>query len=138
MSSTYHIVARFFVERLAPEGEEAVGTYEIHEEDVLSSSLYCDSDLDIDNALLIDEDLPKEVGVYVLLYALVVTYSQDYYGEVDVDFDVEWSKVERLSYKEAQDMFRAFTDLTEEELQKIMPDKPEPTIQLAEFTWQKR
>ncbi|TFH08562.1 MAG: hypothetical protein E4H14_06205 [Candidatus Thorarchaeota archaeon] len=136
--SHYFVIGQMYVERLEPtEGKN--DDHEVLEHFQSASTFYADSETDVDQYFIIDRFLPKEPGVYSITYAARLDFTKDYYGEVDVDIDIEWSNVERLTDKEARDTLRAFTDLTEEELQKIIPDKPEePTFQLAEFKWLKR
>jgi hypothetical protein len=99
----YTTLGRMYVERHAPDEGEAVGTFEILEVDGASDTLWAEPLDDLD-WVFNERNLPAEPGIYALSYVIDVSSHTDYWGEVDVDYDVVWSKVVRLSDEETKSL----------------------------------
>jgi hypothetical protein len=117
----YHIIGRIYAERWAPEGTEEVGDFEVLDIHALSDTPYCEAEEDLRWSIFSDTDIPKEPGVYVLMYVASLHPYQDYWGEHDVDIEIEWQKVKRLNEKQAkavidevQGVEESFEDLLKE------------------------
>lgn len=48
------------------------------------------------------EDIPDEEGLYAVQYAATLHWTQDYWGEIDCEADVHWSKITRVDDKDAE------------------------------------
>jgi hypothetical protein len=102
---TYYVVGRLFVERSEPDEGEDVGGYEILDSMGACSYPECDSTMELNETVFCDSDLPKEPGVYALMYGARVIPYQTYEGEHDVDVEIEWTKAIKLKEEAARTIF---------------------------------
>lgn len=56
------------------------------------------------------DDIPDEEGFYAVQYAATISWYTDYWGEVDADPDIHWSKVTKLSEKDEKEFFRQYEE----------------------------
>lgn len=100
--SSYYVMGRAFVERREPEQDSIdPGEYEVLWRDATASSPFVEETMEFDDTIFDDSDIPAEPGMYAIMYCARLTGKQDYWGEWDVDVEMEWMKVVRQSDEEA-------------------------------------
>lgn len=102
MKMVYYISGCAYVERHAPEEGELVGTYEVLERYAVSTAPLADAEEDFDSLLMYEDDIPKEPGVYAVMYTAALRPYQDYFGDYDVDVDIEFVKTVQLDKQEVK------------------------------------
>lgn len=112
---SYYVLGRLFVERFPADDGEDIGDYEILESTATSDAPMSEPETDITDIVFDDADVPKEPGVYALMYVAVLNYRQDYFGEWDVDVEVEWLRVTQLTDEEKKAIVVDVLDVAEPE-----------------------
>lgn len=119
---SYYIIGKLFVERFEPEVNEECGDYEILDAVATSSSpLVMDTVMDLEESIFDQSDVPADPGIYAVMYAALLTFKQDYWGEWDIDVDVEWQKVKLLSEEETKFILEE-NDMSVEDVQESFKD----------------
>lgn len=97
VSGAYYVVGRVAAERFAAGENQKEGDIEVHNVQGLSDVLELDEAEEV-RCLMYDEaDVPKEPGLYILLYAGTFYPYQDYWGEYDVNVEIDWVKVRAIT-----------------------------------------
>lgn len=97
VSGTYYVVGRIVAERFAVEKDEKEGDIEVHEVQGLSDVLELDEAEEVRCSMYDKADVPKEPGLYILLYAGSFYTHRDYWGEYDVNVEIDWVKVRAIT-----------------------------------------
>lgn len=97
---SYTIVGTAFVRRFLNEEVLGPGKYDT---EVLSINTSCslpdypESDEDFITTIVNDwEEVPNEEGVWAVQYAATMYWTQDYWGEYDVEADVHWKNIVKV------------------------------------------
>ena len=96
---SYYVQCCVYVERFEPDEGQEVGDWEKLDTIAVASTPLVDVDLDVE-LLFDDGHIPKEPGGYAIMYSACMTGYKDYWGEYDIDVDVQWTQTVPLSKKE--------------------------------------
>jgi hypothetical protein len=103
MANWYSFVGRIIVERRSDDTE-------ILEREILTTWPTLDSDCedDLEYSIFDEQDVPSELGVYVILYAGQVMFRVDCDGEVDIsEIDAKVTFIHQMINKEVIQYFDA-------------------------------
>jgi hypothetical protein len=99
---TYYVTGRVLVERHKPETDAEEGDLEVLETEAMSTAIFSDPKMDLEESVYSEDDVPKEPGVYAIVYAARMNFYQTFEGDWDASADVEWFKVHQLNDNEAK------------------------------------
>lgn len=96
----YTVMGQVIVERKDDDDIEVLEQYSFSDKLV-----YTESDEDLMLSVYNEEDVPRDPGLYVLMYVATLTWFKDYFGEVDVSVEPMWHKVSIVSDRDAAAYF---------------------------------
>lgn len=96
----YTVMGQVIVERKDDDDIEVLEQYSFSDKLV-----YTESDEDLMLSVYNEEDVPRDPGLYVLMYVATLTWFKDYFGEVDVSVEPMWHKVSIVSDRDATAYF---------------------------------